>query len=31
MAFKKITEAAPSQAVSDWSVADLSALYAEQR
>ena len=34
MAFRtiaKITEAAPSQAVSDWSVADLSALYAEQR
>ena len=31
MAFKKITEAAPSQAVSDWSVADLSSLYAEQR
>ena len=31
MAFKKITEAAPSQAVSDWSIADLSALYAEQR
>ena len=34
MAFRKqakITEAAPSQAVSDWSIADLSALYAEQR
>ena len=31
MAIHKITEAAPSQAVSDWSVADLSALYAEQR
>ena len=31
MAFHKIKEAAPSQAVSDWSVADLSALYAEQR
>ena len=34
MAFRKqakIMEAAPSQAVSDWSVADLSALYAEQR
>jgi len=34
MAFRKqakITEAAPSQAVSEWSIADLSALYAEQR
>jgi RNA polymerase sigma factor (sigma-70 family) len=34
MAFRKqakITEAALSQAVSDWSIADLSALYAEQR
>ena len=34
MAFRKlakITEAAPLQAVSDWSIADLSALYAEQR
>jgi len=34
MAFRKqakITEAAPVQAVSEWSVADLSALYAEQR
>ena len=34
MAFRKqakITEAAPVQAVSDWSVADLSALYSEQR
>ncbi len=34
MAFRKqakITEAAPTQAVSDWSIADLSALYAEQR
>ena len=34
MAFRKqakITEAAPVQAVSEWSIADLSALYAEQR
>ena len=34
MAFRKqakITEAAPFQAVSEWSIADLSALYAEQR
>ena len=31
MAFKKITEAVPTLAVSDWSIADLSALYAEQR
>ena len=34
MAFRKlakITEAAPLQAVSEWSIADLSALYAEQR
>ena len=34
MAFRKlakITEAAPDQAVSEWSIADLSALYAEQR
>jgi len=34
MAFRKlakITEAAPDQAVSDWSIADLSTLYAEQR
>ena len=34
MAFRKqakITEAAPLQAVSDWSIADLSSLYAEQR
>ena len=34
MAFRKqakITEAAPTLAVSDWSIADLSALYAEQR
>ena len=34
MAFRKqakIMEAAPLQAVSDWSIADLSALYAEQR
>jgi len=34
MAFRKqakITEAAPVQAVSEWSVADLSALYADQR
>ena len=34
MAFRKlakITEAAPLQAVSDWSIADLSTLYAEQR
>ena len=34
MAFRKqakTTEAAPFQAVSDWSIADLSALYAEQR
>ena len=34
MAFRKqakITEAAPLQVVSEWSIADLSALYAEQR
>ena len=34
MAFRKqakITEAAPVQAVSEWSIADLSTLYAEQR